>query len=91
MKTRLPAPPSSPLLSSPLRTFRPNSNSIDMSRALALAVLLLAAAVAAAPLAGAIPIPGEAAGGAGAAMESAAEKAVNPSTFSMPATTEKKD
>nr|BAK05305.1 predicted protein [Hordeum vulgare subsp. vulgare] len=55
-----------------------------MSRALALAVLLLAAA-------GAIPIPGEAAGGAGAAMESAAEKAVNPSTFSMPATTEKKD
>uniref|UniRef100_M8CCS7 Uncharacterized protein n=1 Tax=Aegilops tauschii TaxID=37682 RepID=M8CCS7_AEGTA len=46
-------------LSSPLHTFRPNSNSIHVSCALALAVLLLAATVAAAPLAGAIPIPGK--------------------------------
>ena len=65
-----------------------------MSRALALAVLLLAAAVAVAPLAEAqATIPGAdgAFAGAGSAVQTAAEKAINPSTFIMAGSTQKKD
>jgi long-subunit fatty acid transport protein len=63
-----------------------------MRRALALAVVLLAAAVAVAPLAEAtLPGTDGAFAGAGSVVQTAAEKAVNPSTFIMADTTQKKD